>query len=95
MNILDAGIHICQMMSFEEIKNALDLITVNGAKTLHIQDKYGIEKGKDANFIVLNAKDEFDAILERVGVNCSVRKGEFLFKRAPEVIDTKISLLKF
>ncbi|MBC8630523.1 cytosine deaminase [[Eubacterium] tenue] len=94
MNILDAGIHICQMMSFEEIKNALDLITVNGAKTLHIQDKYGIEKGKDANFIVLNAKDEFDAILERVGVNCSVRKGEFLFKRAPEVIDTKISLLK-
>lgn len=95
MNILDAGIHICQMMSFEEIKNALDLITVNGAKTLHIQDKYGISEGKDANFIVLNAKDEFDAILERVGVNCSVRKGEFLFKRAPEVIDTKISLLKF
>ncbi|WP_270646777.1 cytosine deaminase [Paeniclostridium hominis] len=95
MNILDAGIHICQMMSFEEIKNALDLITVNGAKTLHIQDKYGIAEGKDANFIVLNAKDEFDAILERVGVNCSVRKGEFLFKRAPEVIDTKISLLKF
>ena len=94
MNILDAGIHICHMMSFEEIKNALDLITINGAKTLHIQDKYGIEKGKDANFIVLNAKDEFDAILERVGVNCSVRKGEFLFKREPEVIDTKISLLK-
>ena len=94
MNILDAGIHICQMMSFEEIKNALDLITVNGAKTLHIQDKYGIEVGKDANFVVLNAKDEFSAILERVGVNCSVRKGEFLFKREPEVIDTNISLLK-
>lgn len=94
MNILDAGIHICQMMSFEEIKNALDLITVNGAKTLHIQEKYGIEVGKDANFVVLNAKDEFSAILERVGVNCSVRKGEFLFKREPEVIDTNISLLK-
>ena len=94
MNILDAGIHICHMMSFEEIKNALDLITVNGAKTLHIQEKYGIEVGKDANFVVLNAKDEFSAILERVGVNCSVRKGEFLFKREPEVIDTNISLLK-
>lgn len=94
MNILDAGIHICQMMSFEEINNALDLITVNGAKTLNIQDKYGIEEGKDANFIVLNAKDEFEAIIERVGVNCSVRKGEFLFKREPEVINTNIKLLK-
>ena len=82
------------MMSFEEIKNALDLITINSAKTLHIEDKYGIAEGKDANFIVLNAKNEFDAILERVGVNCSVRKGEFLFKREPEVITTKISLLK-
>lgn len=94
MNILDAGIHICHMMSVDEINNALDLITTNGAKTLHIQDKYGIEVGKDANFIVLNAKNEFDAILERVGVNCSVRRGEFLFKREPEVIDTKITLLK-
>ena len=94
INILDEGIHICQMMPFEEIKNALDLSTVNGAKTLHIQDKYGIAEDKDANFIVLNAKDEFDAILERGGVNCSFRKGEFLFKREPEVIDTKISLLK-
>ncbi|MFQ9523669.1 MAG: hypothetical protein ACLR2G_09515 [Phascolarctobacterium faecium] len=31
MNILDAGIHIAQMMSIEEISNSLDLITVNGA----------------------------------------------------------------
>ena len=30
MNILDHGIHICQMMSFDEIDNALDLITING-----------------------------------------------------------------
>ena len=29
MNILDAGIHIAQMMSIEEISNSLDLITVN------------------------------------------------------------------
>lgn len=94
MNILDSGIHICHMMSFEEINNALDLITINGAKTLNIQDRYGIEEGKEANFIVLNAKNEFDAILERVGVNSSIRKGKFLFKREPEVITTEVSLLK-
>lgn len=94
MNILDHGIHICQMMSFPEIENALDLITVNGARTLRIMDDYGIEAGKPANFIVLNAKSEFEAICDRVTVACSVRRGEFLFRRAPEVIHTDSPLLK-
>lgn len=88
MNILDAGIHLCQMMSFEEINNALDLITVNGAKTLNISDHYGIEVGKKANFIVLNAQTEFDAICDRVSVLYSIRDGEILFKRIPEQIQS-------
>ena len=87
MNILDAGIHICQMMSFHEINNALDLITINGAKTLNIQDNYGIEVSKPANFIVLNAQSEFEAICDRVSVLCSIRNGEYLFKRIPEQIE--------
>ncbi|MPQ44751.1 cytosine deaminase [Clostridium tarantellae] len=94
MNILDAGIHICQMMSFDEINNALDLITINGAKTLNIQDVYGIEEGKPANFIVLNAENEFDAICDRVSVLSSIRNGEFLFKKVPEQVKTAIDLLK-
>ena len=94
MNILDAGIHIAQMMSIEEISNSLDLITVNGARTLNILDQYGIEAGKPANFIILNAKGEFEAVCNRVSVACSVRDGEFLFERAPEVITTTNGLLK-
>ena len=94
MNVLDAGIHIAQMMSIPEIENALDLITVNGARTLHILDDYGIEAGKSANFIVLNAKGEFEAVCERVNVAMSIRRGECLFERAPEVITTANSLLK-
>ena len=93
INILDSGIHICQMLSFNEINNALDLITVNGAKTLNIQDSYGIKVGNKANFIVLNAKSEFEAIQERVSVLYSVRNGKILFERIPEVIKTKNSFL--
>lgn len=94
MMILDHGIHICQMMSFEEIDNALDLVTVNGAKTMHLQEIYGIEEGKPANFIVLNAKSEFEAIQERAGIVASVRKGEFLLRKDPEVIHTELEILK-
>ncbi|MEG1241684.1 MAG: cytosine deaminase [Oscillospiraceae bacterium] len=94
MNVLDNGIHIAQMMSFEEMENALDLITVNGAKTMHLSDVYGLEVGRPANFIVLNAQTPFDAVAQRVNVDCSVRDGEFLFRRSPEVITTSIDILK-
>ena len=80
MMILDHGIHIAQMMSPNEIENALDLVTINGAKTMNLFE-YGIEEGKPANFIVLDAKSEFEAICERAGIVASVRNGEFLFQK--------------
>ncbi len=93
MNILDHGIHICQMMSFEEIERVFELITVNGAKTMHIQDEYGLEAGKPANFLVLEADSVFDAVRQRAGVLRSVRKGEELFTRQPVKIESSIDLL--
>ena len=93
MNILDHGIHICQMMSFDEIDNALDLITINGAKTMNLDDVYGIEIGNDANFIVINAKSEFEAVCERAGVLASIRNGKYLFNKIPEKVNTDIDLL--
>lgn len=94
MNVLDHGIHIAQMMSFEEIDNVLDLITVNGAKTLHISEDYGIEAGKPANFIVVDAKSEFEAICERADVLASVRGGEYLFKKAPVSYEIQADFMK-
>lgn len=94
MMILDHGIHICQMMSPEEIADALDLITIKGAVTMNITDHYGVEEGKPANFIVLDAKTEFEAICERAGIVASVRKGNFLFKKEPAKVTEAINLLK-
>lgn len=59
MNILDNGIHLAQTMSFDQLDTCLDLITFNGAKTLNIEDQYGIEAGKPANFLVLDATTPF------------------------------------
>lgn len=92
MNVLDNGIHVAQIMSPEDIKTDLDLITVNGARCLNMQDKYGIEAGKDANFIVLNGDSPYDVIRNRANVIASVRKGEFLFKQKPVEFDVKLDL---
>lgn len=94
MNILDHGIHICQMMSFEEIDKALDLITVNGAKTMHLSDEYGLEVGKPASFLILEADSAFEAIRQRADVIRSVRNGKELFAKQIVPVKTEIDLLK-
>ena len=92
MNVLDNGIHLAQIMSPEEIEKDLDLITYNGARCLNIQDRYGLEEGKDANFIVLDGDSPFDVIRNRAVVLASIRKGEYLFKQKPVEYDVELDL---
>lgn len=94
MNILDNGIHLAHYTHIDEINKALDLITINGANILRVNDEYGIEAGKPANFIVLDAKDTYEAIRERAEVLMSVRNGEYLFKREPRRNEIEIEFLK-
>lgn len=91
MNILDNGIHLAQTMSLPEIQDVLDLVTINGAKTLNIEEKYGIEVGKPANFLVLNAPSVFEAVRTRADALASIRNGEYLFKKTIKN-DIKLSL---
>ena len=92
MNILDNGIHLAQIMSPEDIETNLDLITSNGARCLNIQDTYGLDVGKDANFIVIDGVSPFDVIRTRAKVLASVRKGEYLFKQKPTAFDVALDL---
>ena len=92
MNILDNGIHLAQIMSAKDIATNFDLITYNGARCINIQDSYGLEVGKTANFIVLNETSVYEAIRKRVGVLASIRNGEYLFKRKETEYDVKLGL---
>ncbi|MCC6678937.1 MAG: cytosine deaminase [Phycisphaerales bacterium] len=94
MNILDNGIHLAHTMSFDQLDRCLDLITSNGAKTLHLEDQYGIEAGKPANFLVLNAETPFEAVRQRADVLASIRNGEYLFKRPEPTYDIKLDLFR-
>ena len=92
MNILDNGIHLAQIMSAKDIATNFDLITYNGARCLNIQDSYGLEVGKAANFIVLDETSVYEAIRKRVGVLASIRNGEYLFKRKETQYDVELVL---
>jgi cytosine/creatinine deaminase len=56
------ALYLCHMSGYEEINDVFDLITTNAAKTLRIQDRYGIEEGKPADFLVLDALSAFEAL---------------------------------
>ncbi|HET7641650.1 MAG TPA: amidohydrolase family protein, partial [Ktedonobacteraceae bacterium] len=53
---------LCHMSGYEEINDVFDLITTNAAKALRIQDSYGIEEGKPADFLILDAPSAFEAL---------------------------------
>ncbi len=94
MNILDNGIHLAQTMSFGQLDTCLDLITFNGAKTLNVEDQYGIEAGKPANFLVLNATTPFEAVRQRADVLASIRNGHYLFRKPEPSYDVELDLFR-
>jgi cytosine deaminase len=56
------ALFLCHMSGYEEIDAVLDLITTNAARALRIQDRYGIEEGKPADFLILDAPSAFEAL---------------------------------
>ena len=87
-DVVFLGLEVCQMMGYEEIMNSYNFITYNGAKTLHISDHYGIEEGKPANFIVLDAGNYYEALNYDAPVLASFREGKLLVRS--EGIKTEI-----
>lgn len=75
-DVVFMGLHVCQMMGYEDIMNSYRFITHNAAKTLHISERYGIEAGKPASFVVMDAKDYYDALNRNAAVAVSYRNGE-------------------
>ncbi|NES07352.1 MAG: amidohydrolase family protein, partial [Okeania sp. SIO2F4] len=93
-NMLDVaymGLHICQMTGIPEINACYQMITRNGAKTLDVEDRYGIEVGKPGNLIVLDAKNPFHAIRKRATVKYVFYRGKLLAETTP----TKIKFAAF
>src|SRR5258708_2201674 len=56
------ALYLCHMSGYEEIDDVLALITSNAPSVLRIEDRYGIEEGKAANFLVLDAPSAFEAL---------------------------------
>ncbi|WP_276558946.1 cytosine deaminase [Pantoea anthophila] len=82
LQVLHMGLHVCQLMGYEQIDAGLDLITHNSAKTMQLAG-YGIQSGNEASLIILPAESGFDAVRRQVPVRYSVRRGVVVAETKP------------
>jgi cytosine/creatinine deaminase len=86
LDVASMGLHVCQMTGTAEIDACYDMVTWNGAKTLNLQDQYGVEIGKPANLIVLDAQNRYEAIRCRATVCYVISQGKLLARtEAPRI----------
>lgn len=83
LQVLHMGLHVCQIMGYEQINDGLKLISSHSARTLNVQDRYGIEVGKPANLLILPAENGFDAVRRQVPVRYSIRHGRVIAETRP------------
>ncbi|MCX8201747.1 MAG: amidohydrolase family protein, partial [Candidatus Caldarchaeum sp.] len=84
VQVLFMAVHVGQLMSYSELKQAFNLITYNAAKTLRIGDKYGIKVGAQADLVVLDAFDELEALAFQRTPLYVIKRGRIVSKNTPE-----------
>ena len=82
LQVLHMGMHVCQLMGYEQLDAGINLITTYSARTLQLND-YGIQNGNSANLVILPAESGFDALRRQVPVRYSIRHGRVIAETAP------------
>ncbi|MEB3356948.1 MAG: cytosine deaminase [Synechococcales bacterium] len=83
LEVASMALHVAQMTGMAEIDACYDMVTWNGARTLHIQDRYGIEVGKPANLMVLDGGDRYEAIRRRATARYVIANGKLIAATEP------------
>ena len=84
LQVLHMGLHVCQLMGYQQINDGLKLISEYSARTLNLQD-YGVSEGKRASLLILPAENGFDAVRRQVPVRYSIRDGRVIANTQPAV----------
>ncbi len=82
-DVVFMGLHMCQMMGYEEIMDSYKFISSNAARTLHLGERYGIGAGRPASFIVLDSKNWYDALNSNAAVLYSYKNGRKIAEGVP------------
>ena len=86
-DMLEVGhmaIHVAQMAGVEDKKQIFECLTTNSAKTMGLEG-YGLEKGCNADFVILQARDAAEALRLKANRLYVIKAGRVISKTAPRV----------
>jgi cytosine deaminase len=82
LEVAHMGLHVGQMTGREEMRACFAAVTAAGARTLGLAD-YGVEVGKPASFVVLQAAEPVEALRLRANRLFVFRAGRELASTPP------------
>ena len=82
LRVLDAGLHICHMLGYEDLQRALDFVTDHSARAMALGEGYGLEVGRPANLVVLSAENDYEVLRTQGHALLSVRRGKVVVRKA-------------
>lgn len=82
LEVAAMGLHVGQMTGIEEMKNCFAAVTTNGAAVLGLSE-YGLEKGNPADLVILQCKDEIEALRLRPARLYVLKAGKMIARTTP------------
>ena len=82
LDVAFMALHVAQMTSPADMRRCFDMVTTESAAIMGLEG-YGLEKGKRASLVVLNAGDPVEAIRLRAERLLVVANGKVVARRAP------------
>ena len=77
------ALHFCHMSGLDEIPEMLGCATWRGARTLGVEDEYGLEEGKPADLVVFDAPSPLEVLRLRPPRRWVVRRGRVVAETSP------------
>ncbi|HMW22510.1 MAG TPA: amidohydrolase family protein [Burkholderiaceae bacterium] len=89
LEVAAMGLHVAQMTSLAGMRQCFDAVTTQAAAVMGLRD-HGLVAGRDASFVLLQARDPIEAIRLRATRLKVWRRGRLLAQTAP--VEARLSL---
>lgn len=83
IDVVRMGVYAAQTMGYSQLQDSYRYVTVNGAKAMHVTDHYGIEVGKPADCVVMDASDFYGVLNTNATMLASIHHGKLIVQKTP------------
>ena len=80
LDVAFMGLHVAQMSSPDDMRRCFDMVTNVNAQIMGL-DHLGLEVGKTASLVILDAGDPIEALRLRAERLCVIAKGKIVAER--------------